>query len=521
MSFIRPGALSFVVAALALLPIVAVVWIAVSAPATTAMPGELILRYASDTLLLVGAVAVTAAALGTALAWLVAFHGFPGRDFFAWALALPLAAPAYVLAFAWAELLDVAGPVRSWLRETWAIGWFPMEIRSLPGAGLVLASALYPYVYLTVRTTFASLPGSMIESARLLGMTRGRAFIAVALPLARPAIIAGTALALMEAIADYGAVQFLGVQTLTTGVVRAWSSYGALGMAARLSLMLLGAAMILLWIERLMRGQRRFAAAHGRAHASSPTKLDGARAIAASLFCLATLTLSLLLPAGWLMIRAASAVPDLERLLLAGLRSLSLALVGAAVTVFLAAVLAFGGRAHPLVTRLASMGYATPGVVIAVGLLGPATLVWNAVPGAVAGLGAAVALLLYAYAARLMAAALEPIDAGLTRVTPSMERAARTLGESETGTLRRVHLPLVRGSLLTAALLVFVDILKELPATLILRPFDFDTLAILANAYAGDERLAHAAWPSLALLAIAVWPVVILSRKAVPRGARE
>jgi iron(III) transport system permease protein len=308
-------------------------------------------------------------------------------------------------------------------------------------------------------------------------------------------------------------VQFLGVQTLTTGVIRAWSSYGAPGAAARLSLMLMGAAILMMWLERASRRDRRFGGGSARFRTLEPRPLSGFGALSASLYCATLLGLALALPAAWLAIKAAAALPDIDRFLRAATHSMTLATAGAAITVALAGVLALAARRARLSARLVSLGYATPGAVMAIGLLAPAALIWRTTPGAVSSLAIGAALLIYAYAARLMAAALEPLDAGLSQVTPSMERAARTLGETEPGTLWRIHTPLARGAALTALLLVFVDILKELPATVILRPFNLDTLAVMAHAYAADERLTQAAWPSLMLVVLAAGPVAYISRK--------
>jgi iron(III) transport system permease protein len=502
-------------AGLVLLPLVAVTLLALQ-PAEAGPGPTLLARYARDTALLAAGVALGASALGAVAAWLVVMHRFPGRAVFEWALALPLAAPAYVLAYGWADLLDIAGPVHAALR---GVGLDPawLQARSLPGAVLILSFAFYPYVYLTARAAFLSQPAGALEAARTLGCSARGAFFRVALPLARPALAAGAALAVMETLADYGAVTHLGVQTLTTGVVRAFTSYGSPEAAARLALALLGAAALMLWLERHGRSGQAYAARSGRALA--PTPLRGPAAWSASAFCLLLLTAALLAPAAWLAVRAGQASPDLERLARAAATSLGMASAGAAVTVSLATAIAFGARGQTAwPARLASLGYATPGAVMAIGLLAPAALLWRSGLAPAAGALTGVALLLYAYAARLTAAALEPIDAGLTRVTPSMERAARTLGETEAGALRRVHAPIARGALWTAALLVFVDVLKELPATLILRPFNFDTLAVAASNYASDERLAQAAWPALLLVAVAVGPVVFLSRRIARSG---
>jgi iron(III) transport system permease protein len=500
---------AFAAALLALAPLFAVAALALQ-PATGAS-AELLRRYTLDTVLLAVGVGVLTAGLGAGAAWLVVMHRFPGRGAFEWLLALPLAAPAYALAYAYADLLDVAGPMRGALREAGVDGR-ALQMRSLPGAVFVLSAAFYPYVYLTARAAFVSQSVCALEAARTLGCGPWAAYRRVALPLARPAIVAGVALALMETLAEYGAVSYLGVQTLTTGVVRAFAVYGSPAGAARLSLALLAAAALLLIIERGGRGGQTYGASSARWRELPAVTLRGAAAWSATAFCALLLTAALLLPCAWLFVKALSVTPDAPRLFRAGSLSLSLAIGGCILTTVLAAVIAFGARGRPLPARLASLGYATPGAVMAVGLLAPAALIWR---GTGAGTGAAVALalLMYAYVARLTAAALEPIDAGLTRVTPSMERAARMLGESEGGALARVHAPLAQGAFWTAALLVFVDVLKELPATLILRPFDFDTLAVLAHGYASDERLAQAAWPALLIVLLAALPVAALSRQ--------
>lgn len=498
-------------ALLAVAPLIAVAALGLFGDATADLSPAVIGRYAATSAALAALVAVGAGAAGASAAWLVVMHRFPGRDLFAWALALPLAAPAFALAYAYADLFDVAGPVRTALRGVLGFD-VPLEIRSLWGAAFVLSAAFYPYVYLTARSAFVNQSVCALEAARTLGARRGDVFFRVALPLARPALAAGMALAVMETLADYGAVNFLSVQTLTTGVVRAWSVFGSPASAARLSLLLLAAAALLLIVERLGR-RGAFSASSARWRPLNATPLGGLKALGAALYCLLLLTLGLLLPAGWLAHKAAASQPEWPRLIEAGATSLVMGGAGAVLTVALAAAVAFGAGGRKLLARLTSLGYATPGAVMAVGLLVPAGLIWRGVEGAMTGMGAGVVLLLLAYASRLIAAALEPIDSGLARITPSMTRAARTLGETEAGAVRRVHVPIARGALLTAALLVFVDVLKELPATLILRPFDFETLAVLADQYAIDERLAQAAWPALLIVLLAVAPTVWLSRK--------
>lgn len=498
-----------------LLPLGGVVAAALD-PGEAAIAPREVARYAATTAGLVVLVAGIAGGFGAIAAWLVALHRFPGRGLFSWALALPLAAPAFAVAYGYADLLDVAGPVQTVLRAQFGFE-LPLRLRSLWGAAFVLGLAFYPYTYLTLRAALESQADQAVEAARTLGAGPWRAFSTVALPMAWPAVAAGLSLTVMETLADYGAVKFLSVQTLTTGVVRAWSVYGSPGAAARFALPLLGAAALLIWIERTTRGGRQFAAAGGQ-RPFQPIHLTGAAAFGASLFCTLLLVLALLLPAAWLAISALQIEPQWSRLIPAAVRTVTLGTVGAVATVGLAVLLALTLPRLGPVARSVSLGYATPGAVMAIGLLAPAAVVWSLVPGAAAGFGWGLALLIYAYAARLTAAALEPVEAGLDRAGPAMVGAARLLGRSEAGAAFGVRLPVARGAVFTALLIVFVDVLKELPATLILRPFDFDTLAVLASNYAQDERLAQAGPPSLMIILLALPGVVWLSRRmADPR----
>ncbi|MBX9615306.1 MAG: iron ABC transporter permease [Caulobacteraceae bacterium] len=503
--------LAWMAAAVAVAPLIGVVVAALGEGRADIAARDLI-RYALTSAALAVMVAVATAVLGSVSAWLVVMHRFPGRSVFAWALALPLATPAFALAYAYADLFDVAGDLRSWMRAVPGLDWGP-QMRSLPGAAFVLSLAFYPYVYLTVRAALVNQSSQAIEAARSLGCSPLQALVRVGLPLLRPALAAGVALAVMETLADFGAVQFLSVQTLTTGVVRSWFVYGSLESAARLALPLMAAAAVLLWIERLSRSGRTDEAARGRWRPIEPSPLGVGRGALAAGFCLGLLTLGLILPVGWLAWNALDIDPDWSRLIRAAGHSLGLGLGGAVVTVVLATCLALGAERMPVTARISSLGYATPGAVMAIGLLAPASLIWQGVPGAASGLGLGLLLLIYAYAARLMAAALEPLEAGLARVTPSVIAAARTLGRSEAGAVLSVRLPIAAGALLTATLVVFIDVLKELPATLILRPFNVDTLAVIADNYARDERLANAGWPSLMIIALTLPAVIWLTRK--------
>lgn len=467
-----------------------------------------VLRYAGTSLWLGLLVGLFTAIIGTTAAWLVVMHDFPMRRFFAWALAMPLAAPAFALAYGYSDMFDVGGIFRMWLRE--AVGYdAPFELRTISGAAFILSAAFYPYVYLAMRAAFINQSVNVLEAAQMLGCSRRASLFRVALPMARPALVAGVALAVMETFADYGAVQFLSVQTLTTGVVRAWSVYGSTASAARFALPLLMAAALLLWMERASRKGRVHEGGKARWREVTALPLGPLGRILAVSYCASLLILALVIPVGWLIYKLAAANPDWPWLFAALKNTIFLSLAGAAVTVMLATMLALGTRNFPLAGRIASLGYATPGAVMAIGLLAPAGIIWNVMPSS--GMGIALTLLILAYAARLMAAALEPIDAGLARVTPSMRHAARNLGRSELGAAWKVELPVARGAIFTALLVIFVDILKELPATLILRPFNFDTLAVIANNYAQDERLGQAGAPSLMILFIALPAVIWLT----------
>jgi iron(III) transport system permease protein len=436
--------------------------------------------------------------------------------------------PAYVMAYAYTDWLQFTGAVQTTLRELtgWQAReyWFP-EVRSLPGAAVMLSFALYPYVYLVARTAFLDLSRSAIEAGRLAGYGPLGAFARVAVPLARPAIAAGSALALMETLADFGTVSYFGVEVFTTGIFKAWLSMGDSVAAAQLSACLLGFVVLLLALERANRGR---AAYHGPApRRGRPHGLSGAAAAAAFVACAAPVVFGFALPA-LLLGRLAwgEAIPAARLGALAG-NSFSIAALTAFIAVAAALVMAYAARLtrNPLVAvanRIAGLGYAVPGAVIAVGVLVPLGRLDNALAGWLEqsfgmkpGLlfTGTVAALVYAYLVRLLAVSLQTTNAGLAKITPSMEHAARSLGATPATALARVHVPLLAPSLATAALFVFMDVLKELPATFALRPFNFDTLAVEAYNLAKDERLAEAAVPSLAIVAAGLLPVIYVSKR--------
>ena len=521
--------------ALPLLMPIAVVAASVFAPAgeawahlvSTVLPG-----YVITTLILVAAVLVGVCLVGVSTAWCVSAFEFPGRRGLEWALLLPLAVPAYVMAYAYTDWLQYSGPVQTWLRAAmgWQRGdyWFP-EIRSVGGAAVMFICVLYPYVYLLARVAFLEQSPSVAEAGRTLGLSPRATFLRLSLPMARPAIAAGAALALMETLADFGTVSYFGVQTFTTGIFRAWLSMGEPASAAKLSVMLLAFVALVIVAERAARRRARFHDAQRRTRRPR-RELAGAPALAALATCALPLLAGFLLPVG-LLLKMSIAGGDAQfgaRFVRLALNSATLALITALLAVAIALLLAYGARlsrsriAH-LVNRLAGLGYAVPGAVIAIGILIPVVAVdhWLADRGVGSGLilMGSVGVLVYAYLIRFQGVALQTVEAGLARVTPHMEDAARSLGMGAAETLARVHAPILRSSLVTAGLLVFVDVMKELPATFVMRPFNFDTLAVQAYNLAADERLAEASTASLAIVAVGLLPVFLASRQLVRREA--
>lgn len=486
-------------------------------------------EYVRHSLLLMAGVAVGVIVLGVSTAWLTTSCRFPGQRFLSWALLLPLAMPAYITAYTYTGMLDYGGPVQQSLREWfgWSYGdyWFP-QIRSLGGAIAVLSLVLFPYVYLITRATFIQQSATTLEAGRSLGLTPWQCFLRIALPLARPAIVTGTTLALMETLADYGTVQYFGVTTFTTGIFRTWYGLGDLYGALQLAGLLLLAVITLILIERWSRRQARYDQRNPRP--ATPFELRGGKAWLASVVCWLPLIFGFILPAmqlaSWSIERwQVWTDPTFWNLTW---NSFSLAMVAALLVVLVALWLAYGRRQLPnrwirTSVAFAGLGYAIPGLVIAVGLLvlltaadhviidiSKAWFDWN--PGLL--LSGTLFALLFAYAVRFLSVALQTLQAGLAEIRPSMDEAARIHGYKPLQVLRMIHLPLLRPSVLTALILVGVDVLKELPATLVLRPFDFNTLAVRAYEMAGDERLADAGPPALMMVMVGLIPVILLSR---------
>lgn len=485
--------------------------------------------YLQNSLILAFGVGLGALLLGTSLAWLIVFFRFPGRNVLQWLLLLPLAMPAYIIAYSYTGLLDFAGPLQSLLRESfgWRYGdyYFP-QVRSLGGAILLLSLVLYPYVYLLARSAFASQSERLAEASLSLGLSRRQHFFRVTLPMARPALITGMALAMMEAFADYGTVQYFGVPTLTTGIFRTWFGMGQQQGAAQLSALLCTLVLALIYFELASRRQLHFYYT-GQAHTEIKThQVKGFKGYLLLLLALLPLLLGFVVPAAQLVVLAdwpALLSTDYLKLLW---HSFSLAFAAAVLVVGLAIWLCYGLRLNKhwlvqLLIRLSAMGYAIPGTVIAIGVMLPLAFMDNQLDlwaeqylGVRTGLllsGTVVALLL-AYAVRFLAVALQGIEAGLGQIKPSMDQAARSLGLKPRQVLWQVHVPLLRSSVFTALLLVFVDVLKELPATLLLRPFNFNTLAVKSYELASDERLADAALPALTIVLVGLGPVLLLTR---------
>ncbi len=528
------GWVTYAVAAACLLPMVAVLLAAITGGTDTIshLAETVLPRYATTTLILVLLVAIGTFAIGTGAAWLVTMTRFPGVRMLEVALVLPLAFPAYVLAYAYTFILDHPGIVQTTLRQVSGWGprdyWFP-EIRSTEGAALMLILVLYPYVYLLARAAFLQQSATAYLAARALGNNPWLAFKRVSLPMARPAIAGGVLLAVMETIADFGTVSYFGVQTFATGIYTSWFSLADRAAAAQLALCLLGFALVIAATERLQRGKAKYYQT-GKQHAAHPAAdLTGWKAAGAFVLCAIPVLFGFLLPVIVLFEMGLGSEQNLMSRRYVGFIQNSLILAGTAAIITVCAAISVGffqrinpGRRSSTATYIARLGYAVPGGVIAVGLIVPFAAFDNALDawmrqtfGVSTGLllTGSIWLLVIAYMVRFLAAALSAYEGGQSTVHANMDAAARSLGQTPLGTLRRVHLPILTPSLLTALLIVFVDVMKELPATLIMRPFNFDTLAVQAYRLASDERLEGAAVPSLVILAVGLLPVILICRQ--------
>jgi iron(III) transport system permease protein len=488
-------------------------------------------RYIANTLWLALGVGLGTLIIGAGTAWLCSMCRFPGRGIFEWALLLPLAVPTYAIGFTYAGLFEFAGPVQTGLRDAFGWGradyWFP-DIRSLGGAILVMTLVLYPYVYLLARAAFLSQSVCALEIGRTLGRGPWRSFTDIALPLARPALVGGMALALMEALSDFGTVQYYGVDTFTTGIYRTWFALGDASAAAQLAAVLLIFVAALLIGEQWSRRKARFHHTTGRYRVLPSYRLTGRRALGAFFACFAAVGLGFLVPAVQLGLWTAETWSDTVDAAFGVLawNSFRLAALTAVLAVVASLLVAYavrldGGTLGRIAKRLSGLGYAVPGSVIAVGVIVPFAWIDTTIDDiARAHFGISTGLLLtgglaalvFGYLVRFFAVSLNAVDSALLKVTPNMDGAARTLGLGPSGVLWRIHVPIIRAGLLTAALLVFVDVLKELPATLIMRPFNFNTLAVRAYELASDEQLAESASAALAIVAVGIIPVILMSR---------
>lgn len=525
---------SALISAIVLAPIVSLVVIALGSEdniwphlLSTVLPGSVM-----QTLMLMAGVGCVTLIIGTGTAWLVTMYQFPGRRAFEWLLLIPLAMPTYIIAFCYVELWDYSGWVQTPLRAFfgWTSArdyWFP-EIRSLGGAVTVMSFVLYPYVYLTARASFQQQSICVLEVARTLGRTSWGAFYSVGLPLARPALAAGVTLALMECINDIGAVEYLGVNTLTVSVYTTWLERSSLPGAAQLACVMLVFVFALLWVERASRRGQQFHHTTGRYRDIPEAQLSGWRGLLAAIFCAAPIVIGFLVPsivlvdASWVFWEQVLE----ERFWWDAWHSLMLAGIAALIAVCLGLVLSYARRVStkPLVhglTRLASIGYAVPGTVLAVGIIGSLTDIdsgVNAISKVIFGISFGLILtgsaagIIFAYTVRFLAISQGAIESGLTRISPNLDYAARTLGRTSFGTLCEIHLPLIRPALAAAAILVFVDSMKELPATLLLRPFNFDTLATRVYTLASLDLFEESALAALAIVMIGLLPVIVLHR---------
>lgn len=489
-------------------------------------------RYLWTTLQLMFGVSVLTLIIGLSTAWVVTMCEFPGRRLFEWAMLLPFAVPAYVIAYVYTTLLDYAGPVQTAMREWfgWQNAteyWFP-EIRTLEGATLMIGLVLYPYVYLLARAAFMEQSPSLFAVSRSLGHSAISTFFRVVLPIARPAIAVGLSLVMMETLNDFGTVDFFAVQTLTAGLFDTWMGLGSLGGAAQIATVMLAFVVILVTLERYSRRRQQQFAARDNRDPIRRFRMSLPRQILCLIFCAIPVILGFIVPAITLGQYALEYFDESwnSTFIRNTMNSLFLSGTAAFTTLLIGVILAYSRRLHDtrgmqIMMRLSSLGYAMPGAVLAIGVIIPLAgfdnwldSITRSAFGFSTGLllsGSAFALV-FAYTVRFLAVSAGSVESALQKITPSMDMASRSLGHSPGQTLMRVHLPMLRGTLLTAALVVFVDVMKELPATLILRPFNFDTLATYVYQFASDEQLARSALPALIILLAGIIPIILMSR---------
>jgi iron(III) transport system permease protein len=531
MHAVRIRSVIFVFTALLIsLPVLALIsswleWNAASAQVLSELAQTVLPDYLLTSLLLCAGVAVGVTVLGLSAAAAVTLFRFPGHRFFEWALLLPMAMPAYVVAYAYTDFFQFSGPLQNFIRATWSLEGrvFP-EIRSLGGAVFVFSLTLYPYVYLLARTALSERASNLMEAARMLGAPLYRRITEVALPLARPAVAAGVALALMETLADFGVSSYFGIQTFTAGVYKAWLIMDNRIAAAQLATLLLAIVLLLLHLEKQAQARMRFTASNANSANSreaQPTQLNQNQGLVLAAGCGLLVFLGFGLPISLMLkpLLISETVIPWERFLEWSFNSLRLGGFTALLAVGFSLLIAFSLRNKAdlfarSISQLVGLGYAIPGAVVVVGLLLPVAWIQKQWPDSPVGfwMTASVMGLIWAYLVRFCAVALQSIQSGYSRIPASLDDSAHTMGVTGIALLRSVHAPLLKRSVLAAALLVFVDVMKELPATLVLRPFNTDTLAVVAFQLARDERLGEAALPSLALVAVGLIPVLLLSR---------
>ena len=489
-------------------------------------------RYLLTTMLLLLGVGFFSTLFGMTSAWLVACFDFPGKRWLSWMLLLPFAVPAYVIAYVYTDLLEYSGYIQTWLRavfewQTPRDYWFP-EIRSLGGAIVMFSLVLYPYIYLTCRSALLEQSESLVLASRSLGASSLKTFFSVLLPIIRPALAVGLALVLMETLNDYGTVSFFAVQSLTAGLYDTWLNMGNLGGAAQIASLMVGIALLMLFLERFSRRRIKTYSGGTKKRPSSPTLLYGWKGNLATAFCFLLVFFGFVIPAGLLSYYAylyleQSWTPEF---LAYARNSLTLSSLAAVILLLVGTLLAYAQRVSPTrinhaMIRLASVGYAMPGAVLAIGVIIPLASLDNSIDsfsreqfdfstGLI--LSGTIVAILYAYSTRFLTVSFGSMESGLARITPTMDQASRTLGKNTLQTLWLVHMPLLNRSILTAALIVFVDCMKELPATLILRPFNFETLATHVYQFASDELLEQSALSALLIVLVGLLPVILLNR---------
>ncbi|MDG1249693.1 MAG: iron ABC transporter permease [Gammaproteobacteria bacterium] len=522
----------FIIAALIILPLLIVLQFNLHARSDTwqHLIDYLLWDYVKNSILLGLGVAFGTFIIGVPAACICALYRFPGKGLIELLLLLPLSMPAYIIAYTYTGMLEVGGPVQQLLRDSFDLSygeyWFP-EIRSLEGAIVMFSFVLYPYVFLLTRSSLLNQSANIVDAARLLGASRWQCYSSVILPLARPSIAAGVILVLMETLADYGTVQYFGISTFTTGIFRTWFGYGEAVTAAQLSSLLMAAVFMLFLVEKYLRGRIRFNGNTSAERSRKVLTLHGKAAAAAISLCLIPAIFGFIIP---LLQLISWAIETADEMLDAHFwqltwNSLLLAISAAALTLVIATILAYARRISKStllksMINLCAMGYAVPGTVIAVGAIILLSSVDNwlidtlreqfSIESGLLLTGTIFALV-FAHTVRFLSLALQTVDASLSKISHSIDEASRLLGNSIGQTLRRIHVPLIGGGLLSAALLVFVEVMKELPATLIMRPFNFNTLAVRAYELASDERLADASTAALAIVMTGIIPVILLN----------